>query len=358
MGLVSSQTTEYESRMMNADVTIVIPFLNEEKNLPSLLDNLDSQSTQPKEIIFVDAGSEDAGASLIEQWSHSKRKSGAKILLLSSPGAYPGKARNVGVQNAVTTWIAFLDVGVTPQRDWLEESIKYVTEKKKLAGFGVCHFFSNGNYVSKVLCALSYGYGTTAPVLPGSIFHKNLFEEVGFFREDLRASEDVLWIRDCVSFLGKRPVSEKSVVSYASFPASISRAMYKWYLYAKASSRSRFNLKQQFVYVSFFSLLTILIFLDLGNTAVSCFVLYAMLRGILLTLWRNNFSWIKKNPHVLLGCLWVAPLLDLSKTTGFISGYVEQIRDGFKLSAGFFRPRSSGFNLSNVNNRIQKKKDP
>lgn len=312
--------------MINSNVTIVIPFLNEEKNLSGLFLNLEAQTIKPEAIVFVDAGSNDSGKNLIEDWAVKQKKNGIEIRIINSPGAYPGKARNIGIKNVKTDWIAFLDVGVTPQCDWLEENVKYVTEKNKMAGFGVCHFFSEGNYVSKVLCALSYGYGAIIPVLPGSIFHKNLFEKVGFFREDLRASEDILWIRDCVSFLGEKPISKESVVSYSSFPTSIFRATYKWYIYAKASTRSRFNLKQQSVYLLFF----LLLFFERGSTSSALFFVYVVFRGIIVPYRRNDRVWLCKMPQIFVGCLFFGPILDLSKTVGFIVGYVGQVGVIFK----------------------------
>lgn len=341
--------------MINSNVTIVIPFLNEEKNLPGLFLNLEAQTIKPEAIVFVDAGSNDFGKSLIEDWAVKQKKSETEIRVINSPGAYPGKARNIGIKNARTDWVIFLDVGVTPQRDWLEESVKYVSEKKQMAGFGVCYFFSDGNYVSNVLCALSYGYGAIMPVLPGSIFHKSLFDEVGFFREDLRASEDILWIHDCVRFLGKKPVSEKSVVSYSSFPVSVSKAIVKWHLYAKASTRSRFNLKQQFSYFLFFLIFFTLPFFKMGSVALLLFVVYMIFRGVVMPYSRNDRAWLGRMPQVIFGCFFLGPILDLSKMAGFFAGYTGQVEATFKsffLESGSRQQKST---LSRCSSKIQKK---
>ena len=83
---------------MRPELSIVIPFLNEEHVLPLLRGRLESAQKRPAhwELLFVSDGSTDGSSSFIEAWA-SKDPS-VKLIVLT---------RNFGHQNAVSAGLAF-----------------------------------------------------------------------------------------------------------------------------------------------------------------------------------------------------------------------------------------------------------
>jgi dolichol-phosphate mannosyltransferase len=84
--------------MTRPDLSIVIPFLNEERVLPLLRERLENLANRPPnwELVFVSDGSTDGSLDLVETWARSDPS--VKLVVL---------ARNFGHQNAVSAGLAY-----------------------------------------------------------------------------------------------------------------------------------------------------------------------------------------------------------------------------------------------------------
>jgi len=94
-----------ESPVSGAQLSLIIPARNEERNLPKLLRSLATQAVRPKEIIVVDDGSADRTAEIA-------RKFGAKVVpSLPLPDGWRGKvwACHQGAESATGQLFMFLD---------------------------------------------------------------------------------------------------------------------------------------------------------------------------------------------------------------------------------------------------------
>jgi glycosyltransferase involved in cell wall biosynthesis len=96
-----------------ADVSVVIPTLNEARYLPHLLAYLAAQTVAPREIIVVDANSRDDTVALAEA-------QGARVL---HGGGLPGFSRNLGAEQARGAWLLFLDADVRLPADAIESIV-------------------------------------------------------------------------------------------------------------------------------------------------------------------------------------------------------------------------------------------
>lgn len=94
----------------NADLSVVIPVLNEEDYLPLLLQSLARQTVQPREVIVVDGGSTDR--------THQIARDHGALLLRG--GGLPGISRNYGAEWATGEWLLFLDADVRLPCDAIE----------------------------------------------------------------------------------------------------------------------------------------------------------------------------------------------------------------------------------------------
>ncbi|MFZ2446294.1 MAG: glycosyltransferase family 2 protein [Syntrophobacteraceae bacterium] len=83
-------------------ISVVIPTYNRAKCIRFAIDSALNQSYQPKEVIVIDDGSSDDTASIIEAY-------GEKVRYIYQTNSGVSSARNLGIRNAQSEWIAFLD---------------------------------------------------------------------------------------------------------------------------------------------------------------------------------------------------------------------------------------------------------
>lgn len=165
-------------------VSVVVPALNEERYLPRLLDALDRQSFEAREVIVADAGSADGTADLA-------RERGCTVV----SGGRPARGRNAGASRAGGKFILFLDADVTVPPTFVQDLMGQVREK----GLAVASGFispDSGRLIDRVLVGGSnlfcYLVQRTSPHAAGFyIFvRKSLHEEIGGFNEELFVGED------------------------------------------------------------------------------------------------------------------------------------------------------------------------
>jgi hypothetical protein len=309
---------------MSCAVTVVIPVLNEAAALPRLLAALKAQTLRPREVLIADAGSTDGSAAAIEQWWRAERWDGGDCRVLAVPGAMPGAGRNAGVRAAVHEWIAFLDAGIDPEPTWLERLCAYAQSRNVRAVFGLCRFAAAGAF-ERAVCALSHGQGTAHSVVPASLFHRRVFDEIGWFPEHLRAAEDLNWSDRLTARYGPREICADAVVHYTHFPTSWLSALRKWKLAEYASVLAGVRLPQQrlsliglpLVYGALFS-----------GTVVGfgVFMLYLVGRGVIDPLRRSSERpWWGKHLGSFLIAPGLAAALDLAKLTGIVQAYLNWV---------------------------------
>ena len=91
--------------MDNPKVSIIIPVYNKEKYIRKTLDSVINQTFQDFELIIVNDGSTDKSRKIIGEYQ--KKDFRIKIIDISNGGV--SNARNVGLANAQSEWIQFLD---------------------------------------------------------------------------------------------------------------------------------------------------------------------------------------------------------------------------------------------------------
>lgn len=94
------------------NISVIIPTLNEENYIGSLLQALQKQTIKPKEIIVVDGHSSDNTQKIVKQFKHVK-------LLFSIKN--PALQRTIGGKKASGDLLIFLDADVFPQKNFLEK---------------------------------------------------------------------------------------------------------------------------------------------------------------------------------------------------------------------------------------------
>ena len=304
---------------VNFPVTLVIPILNEAESLPKLLQAIKEQTHRPDEIIFSDAGSTDGSPGFIEEWWHREGWDQDSCRVLMRPGAMPGAGRNAGVRAARNEWIAFIDGGIMPSRDWLEQLCRHAQETRVPAIFGVCYFSAQAPF-AKAVCALSYGQGAVHPVIPASLFARRVFVEIGEFPTHLRAGEDLVWIAALQARYGAPEVCSAARVGYTHFPTGWRQALRKWRVTELHCVLAGVRTGQQVLYLLGLPVLYVLAGTG-GGVGTAVFVAYLLLRGVIDPT-RRSFDrpWWGRQPGAACIALPLAAALDTAKWLGIVQG--------------------------------------
>ncbi|MDR3012319.1 MAG: glycosyltransferase [Chitinispirillales bacterium] len=108
-------------------VSIVIPFRNEEDNLPALLESLWKQSYKGMmEVILINDNSEDDWARIIDKQCQHSGHIPIKIIdlhLSHSPLTSKQQALDLGVENSICPLIAFTDADMILAPNWVESLV-------------------------------------------------------------------------------------------------------------------------------------------------------------------------------------------------------------------------------------------
>lgn len=300
-------------------VTLVVPILNEAESLPELLQAIKAQRHRPDEIVFADAGSTDGSPALIEDWWRCEGWGGAACRVLAQPGAMPGAGRNAGVRAARNDWIAFVDGGIAPAADWLEQLCRHAQATQVPAVFGVCHFSAQAPF-AKAVCALSYGHGAMHPVIPASLFARRVFDEIGEFPAHLRAGEDLVWMAALQARYGAREVCPAARVSYTHFPTGWRQALRKWRITELHCVLAGVRTGQQAAYL--FGLPALYAFAWYGGGwGGTVFLVCLLLRGVIDPARRSlDRPWWGRQPTALLIATPLVAALDIAKWVGIVQG--------------------------------------
>ena len=184
---------------MTFSVSVIIPTYNRIRTLPRALDSVIAQTRPVDEIIVVDDGSSDSTDELVHEHY-------PEVTLLRQPNMGVSAARNLGIEQATSDWIALLDSDDRWLPTRLESQLKLI---ELHPGHRLCHteeiWIRNGKRVNQMHKHRKSGghiYSQCLPlcvISPSSVLlHRTLLDEVGLFDESLPACEDYdLWLRIC-----------------------------------------------------------------------------------------------------------------------------------------------------------------
>ena len=174
-------------------MTVVIPARDEAATIGPLLEGLLAQTRPAEEIIVVDAGSTDSTAEIIRGYV------GRGVRLLEIGPAFPGRARNRGIDEARNDWVALIDAGCVPHPEWLAalDAGRAVLCSEPGVVWGRCDLAVSTAWEEAQALVIGpvrrrSDHGTT-PFIASALIHREVWRRAGRFREDLRAAEDLLF---------------------------------------------------------------------------------------------------------------------------------------------------------------------
>lgn len=180
----------------NVDASVIVLSYNSQKTIRTSLDSLAAQQTSVRfEVIVVDS-STDATATIV-----SHEYPWVRLVRLTRR-ALPGETRNVGVERAKGTIIAFLASDCVAAPDWLNNRMEGHDEGFAAVG-GVITNANPGNLVGWANYLMEYALclpNRPREVMKGKIIHNlsyrsELFSRYGSFPPDLPLGEDTVFNR-------------------------------------------------------------------------------------------------------------------------------------------------------------------
>ncbi|KUJ50602.1 glycosyltransferase family 2 protein [Chryseobacterium sp. JAH] len=175
-------------------VSVVIPMYNSEKSILKTLESVFSQTFLPSEIIVVNDGSTDNSNMLVEEFISTNTEIRIKLINKSNGGV--SSARNKGIENASSEWIALLDSDDEWLPNKLERQVKILKENTHIEFLGTNR---NGEYFNKVLWKKLGHLTRISPklllvkflfVVPTIIFKKKIVDSIGYFDESQKFAEE------------------------------------------------------------------------------------------------------------------------------------------------------------------------
>lgn len=206
--------------MNRTELSIVIPTLNEEKYIGSLLQDVLGSTYKSFEVVVSDSGSEDKTKKIVENFAERY-----PFIKLVGAGRGAATARNKGVATATGRYILFLDADQSISRTFIESSLSEMKEKNlDIGGFyskpGEGKFVDQGFWFvcnNFIFRPLQYFY-PAATTGSGLVVKKVLHEKIKGFDEEIKVIHDHDYVRRA-GRLGKFRMltSEKSVFNMRRF---------------------------------------------------------------------------------------------------------------------------------------------
>lgn len=185
-------------------VSVVIPLYNKEKSITSTLQSVCAQTYTDFEVLVVNDGSTDNGATLAAKYPDTR------IRVINKENGGVCSARNRGIKEAKGEFVALLDGDDQWDKDYLEEQMKMIHDFPKAAMWGINFAeLNHGQLIRKLETDLPDGYRGYVeryfqrPKRISDLFcsssvviRKEAFDKVGMFDERIKYSEDSdMWFR-------------------------------------------------------------------------------------------------------------------------------------------------------------------
>lgn len=111
--------------------SVVVPVHNKEPHVRRSIDSILNQTFKEFELIVVDDASSDGSLRVIEQYNDSR----IRVFRRDTPGPGGYAARNLGIQEARYSWIAFLDADDAWEPAYLERMREAIEREKDIQVF-------------------------------------------------------------------------------------------------------------------------------------------------------------------------------------------------------------------------------
>ncbi len=211
--------------MSRPTVSVVIPTYNSQETIKGALESVYSQSVPPDEVLVIDDESSDNTCAIVTS-------NFPEVRLIKKHNGGPSSARNLGIKNAKSEWIAFLDADDNWANDKTEIQLSEIDRNPKAVLIA-----SNWTETARPLldsqkarpAEVSTKKLWTSEILVLNRFQTSTviarraqLDQLGGFRSELDGAEDWdMWLR--LSKLGEIVLIEEPLVLYRNSESGYSK---------------------------------------------------------------------------------------------------------------------------------------
>ncbi len=189
-------------------VSVVVPLYNKARYILRTLESVTAQSVADFEVIIVDDGSTDGSAGVVRRFADPRFR------LISQANAGPGAARNRGLRQARSPYVAFLDADDWWLPNFLQESLAVLEQHPRAAAVSCGWYEYPGDRPATAwwtACGVPEGFITIGPdtsaqrlvaliayMHTGTVLARteSVLRWGGFYENGSRYAEDAtLWLR-------------------------------------------------------------------------------------------------------------------------------------------------------------------
>jgi len=300
------------------NVSLIVPYYNEEQTIKSTLKMIESQSYQPKEVILVNSSSTDNTSEIIDKFINDSSYS--KIYKnIASNSKTPSSSKNIGIKMAKYEYLAFMDCGLNFQDNWLKKQVERIRSNNFEIISGLCVLKGN-SFIDTAIVSQTYGVGTKRACIPGSLIKKSVFNRIGLFLENSRAGYDRAWQKQVLILGVKKYMPEIPNVEYmgVNYANSLLKVFIKTILYSKASA-SIYDFGLPKIYLSLFVCFVVLTFFSL-KLSLFFSIAYGLIRGFVIPFLKSSVYKPLLNFNTFLLLPITGLVYDVSRVIGFVIG--------------------------------------
>lgn len=173
-------------------VSVIIPCYNSQEFIGDCLTSVFAQTWKKIEVIIVNDGSTDNTLEIINEYIPSR------YTLINKENGGTASAYNAGIKAATGKWIKKVESDDILEPDCIEQLMKHANNENTIYYGNYSIISSKGEFIKYFIepeypdikrTLLSKHVGNSDTIL----FHKNVFDKVGPFNENMRYGEDYEW---------------------------------------------------------------------------------------------------------------------------------------------------------------------
>ena len=199
-------------------ISVIIPTYNRANFLPEAIESVINQTQKADEIIIIDDGSTDNTIKILYEYKN------LKIIQTKNLGV--SHARNRGIKEAKNEWVLFLDSDDAWIKNKLEKQIDFHKKNPNILFSHTGEKWIRDGKNIKYPKSLEKPQGncflentSTCKIASSSaMVHKSIFEDIGYFDENMRVCEDYdMWLRISLKYkIGL--IQDELITKYAGHP--------------------------------------------------------------------------------------------------------------------------------------------
>ncbi len=184
---------------MKIAVTIVVPAYNASEYIAKTVKSVLQQTYTDFELLVIDDGSTDDTADIVHNFSLQD----SRVKLISQENQGVSVARNTGIKMAKGEFIAFLDADDLWLPNKLVSHLEHLHQNSEVGvSFGKVEFLSSNGELTGYISNSPLGaikseyllYENPTVTTSNIVVRREVFEQVGYFDEQISYSEDLEWL--------------------------------------------------------------------------------------------------------------------------------------------------------------------